>query len=60
MASERLLGHQHGNSGIGFDLFPYTEDQVEAVKRSIYQWEYIDSIAAKIDDKVLMQAQEAS
>ena len=95
LASEGLLGHQHGNSGwgsfdddnmvgasffmqtielaltlrryrygqngerVGFDLFPYTEDQVEAVKRSIYQWEYIDSIAAKIDEKALVQAQEA-
>jgi xylose isomerase len=95
LASESLLGHQHGNSGwgsfdddnmvgasffmqtlelaltlrryrygqngerVGFDLFPYTEDQVEAVKRSIYQWEYIDSIAARIDEKALAQAQEA-
>jgi xylose isomerase len=75
LASENLLGHQHGNSGwgsfdddnmvgasffmqtlelalalrrygygrngerVGFDLFPYTENQVAAVKRSIYQWE---------------------
>jgi xylose isomerase len=95
LASEKLLGHQHGNSGwgsfdddnmvgasffmqtlelalalrrygygrngerIGYDLFPYTEDQVEAVKRSIYQWEFIDSLAAKIDDKALKQAQSA-
>ena len=29
------------------------------MKRSIYQWEYIDSLAAKIDDKALTQAQEA-
>lgn len=95
LASENLLGHQHGNSGwgsfdddnmvgasffmqtlelalalrrygygrhgerVGFDLFPYTEDQIAAVKRSIYQWEFIDSLAAKIDDKALKQAQAA-
>jgi xylose isomerase len=93
LASENLLGHQHGNSGwgsfdddnmvgasffmqtlelaltlrrygygrngerVGFDLFPYTEDQVAAVKRSIYQWDFIDSLAGKIDDKALNQAQ---
>jgi xylose isomerase len=93
LAGEKLLGHQHGNSGwgsfdddnmvgasffmqtlelalvlrrygygqngerIGFDLFPYTEDQIAAVRRSIYQWEFIDSLAAKIDDKALKQAQ---
>lgn len=42
---------------MGFDLFPYTEDQIEAVRRSIYQWEFIDSIAAKIDDSALKKAQ---
>ncbi len=51
----------YGNNGerVGFDLFPYTENQVEAVKRSIYQWEFIESIAAKIDDAGLRRAQEA-
>jgi len=50
---------RYGENGerIGFDLFPYTEDQIQAVKRSIYQWEFIDSIAAKIDDSALKQAQ---
>jgi xylose isomerase len=44
---------------VGFDLFPYTEDQVAAVKRSIYQWEFINSLAGKIDEKALKQAQAA-
>jgi len=50
---------RYGENGerIGFDLFPYTEDQIQAVKRSIYQWEFIDSIAAKIDDRALEKAQ---
>ena len=93
LASEGLLGHQHGNSGwgtfdddnmvgatafmetlelalefrrigygsagerLGFDLYPYTEDQVGAVRRSVLQWQFIDSVAARIDDAALREAQ---
>lgn len=55
----RRAGYGRNGERIGFDLFPYTENQIEAVRRSIYQWEFIDSIAAKIDDKALRQAQAA-
>lgn len=56
-----LRRSRYGRNGerVGFDLYPYTENQIEAVKRSIYQWEFIDSIAAKIDDQALRQAQAA-
>jgi xylose isomerase len=93
LTAERLLGHQHANSGwgtfdddnmvgatafmetlelavelrragygdngerLGFDLYPYTEDAVAAVKRSVLQWRFIDSVAAKIDDAALREAQ---
>ena len=30
---------------LGFDLYPYTEDAVEVVKRSVHQWDFIDSVA---------------
>jgi xylose isomerase len=52
---------KYGQKGerVGFDLFPYTEDQIEAVKRSIYQWEFIDSIAARIDEQAMKRAQAA-
>ncbi len=30
---------------LGFDLYPYTEDAVAAVKRSVLQWRFIDSVA---------------
>jgi len=53
----RRAGYGKNGERIGFDLFPYTEDQIEAVRRSIYQWEFIDSIAARIDDRALRQAQ---
>jgi xylose isomerase len=95
LASEGLLGHQHGNSGwgtfdddnmvgatafmetlelavelrragygdngerLGFDLYPYTEDAVGAVQRSVLQWRFIDGVAAKIDDAELRKAQQA-
>ena len=55
----RRAGYGRNGERVGFDLFPYTEDQIEAVRRSIYQWEFIDSIAAEIDDQALRQAQAA-
>jgi xylose isomerase len=42
---------------LGFDLYPYTEDQVAAVKRSVLQWRFIDSVAARIDEAALREAQ---
>jgi xylose isomerase len=44
---------------LGFDLYPYTEDAVGAVKRSVLQWNFIDGIAAKIDEPALREAQQA-
>src|SRR3954451_17549490 len=42
---------------LGMDLYPYTEDQVGAVRRSVLQWRFIDGIAARIDDNALREAQ---
>jgi len=42
---------------LGFDLYPYTEDAVAAVKRSVLQWRFIDGIAAKLDGDQLRAAQ---
>jgi xylose isomerase len=42
---------------LGMDLYPYTEDQVAAVRRSIMQWRFIDGVAARIDDAALREAQ---
>jgi xylose isomerase len=52
---------RYGENGerLGFDLYPYTEDQVAAVKRSVLQWRFIDGVAAKIDDAALREAQQA-
>ena len=47
---------QHGER-IGYDLFPYTEDQVAAVRQSIIQWAFIDELARKIDREALREAE---
>ncbi|MFI5273958.1 MAG: sugar phosphate isomerase/epimerase family protein [Ktedonobacterales bacterium] len=38
----------HGER-VGYDLYPYTEDQIAAVRRSVLQWEFIDDLARTID-----------
>src|SRR6266576_3344004 len=43
---------------LGFDLYPYTEDAVGAVRRSVLQWRFIDSAASRIDDAALRAAQK--
>jgi xylose isomerase len=53
----RRAGYGRNGERLGFDLYPYTEDAVAAVKRSVLQWRYIDSIAARIDTTALHHAQ---
>ncbi|HEU4973280.1 MAG TPA: TIM barrel protein, partial [Gaiellaceae bacterium] len=53
----RRVGYGSNGERLGFDLYPYTEDAVEAVRRSVLQWRFIDSVAAKIDDAALREAQ---
>jgi xylose isomerase len=52
---------RYGENGerLGFDLYPYTEDAVGAVKRSVLQWRFIDEVAGKIDETELRRAQQA-
>jgi xylose isomerase len=53
----RRAGYGDNGERLGFDLYPYTEDAIGAVKRSVLQWRFIDSVAARIDDKALREAQ---
>jgi xylose isomerase len=55
----RRAGYGEQGERLGFDLYPYTEDAVGAVKRSVLQWRFIDGIAAKIDEVELRRAQDA-
>jgi xylose isomerase len=54
----RRAGYGDNGERLGFDLYPYTEDAVGAVERSVLQWRFIDGIAAKIDDAALRAAQQ--
>jgi xylose isomerase len=49
----------YGDNGerLGFDQYPYTEDAVAAVRRSVEHWRFIESVAARIDDAELRAAQ---
>lgn len=50
------VGYGSNGERIGFDLYPYTEDQVAAVHRSTLQWEFINDLAKKIDRAALKEA----
>jgi len=55
----RRAGYGENGERLGFDLYPYTEDAVGAVRRSVLQWRFIDGIAARIDEPALREAQQA-
>jgi xylose isomerase len=54
----RRAGYGDNGERLGFDLFPYTEDQVAAVRRSVEQWHFIDDVAQRIDGDALREAQQ--
>jgi xylose isomerase len=53
----RRAGYGEHGERLGFDLYPYTEDAVAAVRRSVLQWRFIDGIAGRIDEAALREAQ---
>jgi xylose isomerase len=55
----RRAGYGDNGERLGFDLYPYTEDAVGAVRRSVLQWRFIDGVAARIDEGELRKAQQA-
>jgi xylose isomerase len=50
------LDYGAGGEILGYDLYPYTEDQVAAVRRAILHWEFIWDLAAKVDRQALGEA----
>src|ERR1019366_10453977 len=54
----RQAGYGRGDDPrrLGFDLYPYTEDQVGAVRRSVLQRRFIDASAGRIDVEALREA----
>jgi xylose isomerase len=55
----RRIGYGSSGERLGLDLYPYTEDAVGAVKRSVLQWRFIDAVAEKIDEPALRRAQQS-
>jgi xylose isomerase len=53
----RRAGYGDNGERLGFDLYPYTEDAVAVVKRSVLQWNFINAVAGRIDDAALREAQ---
>ena len=52
------VGYGQEGERVGFDLYPYTEDQVGAVRRAIVQWEFIWDLARKMDRGALGEARD--
>ncbi len=55
----RRVGYGSNGERLGLDLYPYTEDAVGAVRRSVLHWRFIDGVAAKIDEPELRKAQQS-
>jgi xylose isomerase len=54
----RRAGYGENGERLGFDLYPYTEDQVAAVRRSVEHWHFIDEVAQRIEGEALREAQQ--
>jgi xylose isomerase len=54
----RRVGYGNNGERLGLDLYPYTEDAVAAVRRSVLQWRFIDGVASRIDGPELAKAQQ--
>jgi len=53
----RRAGYGDHGERLGFDLYPYTEDAVEAVRRSVLQWRFIEDVAERLDGDALREVQ---
>jgi xylose isomerase len=53
----RRAGYGERGERLGFDLYPYTEDAVGAVRRSVLAWRFIDDVAQRLDTDALRAAQ---
>jgi xylose isomerase len=53
----RRAGYGSAGERLGFDLYPYTEDAIASVRRSVLQWRFIDGIAERVDEAALREAQ---
>ncbi|MGH2443749.1 MAG: TIM barrel protein [Chloroflexota bacterium] len=54
--SLRKIGYGNKGERLGMDLYPYTEDGIEAARQSLLQWRFIDELAGKLDEQQLREA----
>ena len=54
----RRAGYGSQGEHLGFDLYPYTEDAVAAVRRSVLQWRFIYDVAGRIHEPAPREAQQ--
>ncbi|MBV9169011.1 MAG: sugar phosphate isomerase/epimerase [Chloroflexi bacterium] len=52
----RSSSYESSGGRLGLDLYPYTEDGIAAVRRSVEQWHALGQIASRIDDAALEEA----
>jgi xylose isomerase len=53
----RKVDYGANGERIGMDLYPYTEDSLQAARQSLVQWRFIDELAGKLDDGAMNEAQ---
>jgi xylose isomerase len=53
----RKVGYGSQGERLGMDLYPYTEDAIQAARQSLLQWRFIDGVAARLDEDALREAQ---
>jgi xylose isomerase len=56
--SLRKVAYGQNGERLGMDLYPYTENSIEAARQSLLQWQFIDQIAESLDEQTLQAAQE--
>lgn len=55
----RESSYAESGGRLGFDIYPYTEEGVSAIRRSVEQWRSIERIAARVDLPALREARAA-
>lgn len=53
----RKVGYGSRGERLGMDLYPYTEDPIQAARQSLVQWRFINEVAGRLDEDALRVAQ---
>jgi xylose isomerase len=54
----KQAGHGEQGERLGFDLYPYTDDQNAAVQRYVRNWTSVGQVAERISERDLRTAQQ--